>query len=110
MRAVSNFAPQIGGYREIATLNITLCPPDEAIVRKTEGALPSFVETIVGRRGGLRSILTEVEAVAPTNATVLISVSWVVAGAAARLGLKRTTLFYKMKRLGITPPADHWQD
>ena len=31
-------------------------------------------------------------------------------GAAARLGLKRTTLFYKMKRLGITPPADHSQD
>ena len=27
-------------------------------------------------------------------------------GAAARLGLKRTTLFYKMKRLGITPAAD----
>src|SRR5882672_5197257 len=31
-------------------------------------------------------------------------------GAAARLGLKRTTLFYKMKRLGIRPPTDHWQD
>src|SRR6202140_161347 len=31
-------------------------------------------------------------------------------GAAARLGLKRTTLFYKMKRLGIAPPTDHWQD
>jgi formate hydrogenlyase transcriptional activator len=31
-------------------------------------------------------------------------------GAAARLGLKRTTLFYKMKRLGITAPADHWED
>src|SRR5882724_4475956 len=78
MSAVSNFASQIGGYREIATLNTTLCPPDEAIVRKTdvrktERAQPSFVETIVGRRGGLRSILTEVEAVAPTNATVLIS-------------------------------------
>ena len=27
-------------------------------------------------------------------------------GAAARLGLKRTTLFYKMKRLGITRPTD----
>ena len=27
-------------------------------------------------------------------------------GAAARLGLKRTTLFHKMKRLGITRPAD----
>jgi formate hydrogenlyase transcriptional activator len=31
-------------------------------------------------------------------------------GAAARLGIKRTTLFYKMKRLGITPPADNAQD
>jgi formate hydrogenlyase transcriptional activator len=31
-------------------------------------------------------------------------------GAAARLGLKRTTLFYKMKRLGIAPPADHSHD
>jgi formate hydrogenlyase transcriptional activator len=30
-------------------------------------------------------------------------------GAAARLGLKRTTLFYKMKRLGIAPPADQSQ-
>ena len=73
MSAVSNFASQIGGYREIATPNTTLCPPDGAIVRKTERAQASFVETIVGRRGGLRSILTEVEAVAPTNATVLIS-------------------------------------
>ena len=31
-------------------------------------------------------------------------------GAAARLGLNRTTLFHKMKRLGIARPADHWQD
>ena len=31
-------------------------------------------------------------------------------GAAARLGLKRTTLFYKMKRLGIAPPVDHSAD
>jgi formate hydrogenlyase transcriptional activator len=31
-------------------------------------------------------------------------------GAAARLGLKRTTLFYKMKRLGVAPPADHLED
>jgi formate hydrogenlyase transcriptional activator len=31
-------------------------------------------------------------------------------GAAARLGLKRTTLLYKMKCLGIARPADHWQD
>ena len=32
-----------------------------------------FVETIVGRRGGLRGILSLVEAVAPTNTTVLIA-------------------------------------
>jgi formate hydrogenlyase transcriptional activator len=31
-------------------------------------------------------------------------------GAAARLGLKRTTLFYKMRRLGISPPVDNLQD
>ncbi len=31
-------------------------------------------------------------------------------GAAARLGLNRTTLFHKMKRLGIARPTDHWQD
>jgi formate hydrogenlyase transcriptional activator len=31
-------------------------------------------------------------------------------GAAAKLGLKRTTLFYKMKRLGISAPADHLQE
>jgi formate hydrogenlyase transcriptional activator len=31
-------------------------------------------------------------------------------GAAARLGLNRTTLFYKMKRLGIVRPADDLQD
>jgi formate hydrogenlyase transcriptional activator len=31
-------------------------------------------------------------------------------GAAARLGLKRTTLFYKMRRLGIAPPPEHSQD
>ena len=31
-------------------------------------------------------------------------------GAAGRLGLKRSTLFYKMKRLGIARPTDPWQD
>lgn len=33
----------------------------------------SFLETIVGRRGGLRKTLSQVAAVAPTNATVLLS-------------------------------------
>src|SRR5271155_5437357 len=34
---------------------------------------PPFVETMVGRHGGLREILSLVEAVAPTNTTVLIA-------------------------------------
>jgi formate hydrogenlyase transcriptional activator len=46
---------------------------DEPMVRKTERAEASFVETIVGRCAGLRSILSEVEVVAPTDATVLIT-------------------------------------
>jgi formate hydrogenlyase transcriptional activator len=31
-------------------------------------------------------------------------------GAAARLGINRTTLFHRMKRFGIARPAAHWQD
>jgi formate hydrogenlyase transcriptional activator len=73
MSAVSHFVTHIDGYREIAKMSTTLYRPYEPIVRKSERAQSSFVETIVGRRGGLRSILSQVEAVAPTNATVLIS-------------------------------------
>jgi formate hydrogenlyase transcriptional activator len=73
MSAVSNFVTRIDGYREIATMSATLYRPYESIGRKGERAQSSFLETIVGRRGGLRSILSQVEAVAPTNATVLIS-------------------------------------
>jgi formate hydrogenlyase transcriptional activator len=39
--------------------------------------------------------------------------NWVIGGprgAAARLGLKRTTLICKMKRLGVKPPSDPEQD
>src|SRR5260370_498426 len=73
MSAVSHFDTHIDGYREIATMSATLYRPYEPIGRKAERAPSSFLETIVGRRGGLRFILSQVEAVAPTNATVLIS-------------------------------------
>ncbi len=73
MSAASNFVTHFGGYGEIAITNTTLCPPDEAILRKPQRVQSSFVEKIVGRCGGLRAILADVEAVAPTNATVLIS-------------------------------------
>src|SRR6266576_4270904 len=45
----------------------------ERTAHKPEREESSFLDTIVGRRGSLRSILSQVEAVAPTNATVLIS-------------------------------------
>src|SRR5246500_4155585 len=64
---------QIHENRGNATMSRTLYRPDETIVRRRERGEASFLETIVGRRGGLRYILTEVEAVAPTNATVLIT-------------------------------------
>ena len=54
-------------------MSTTIFSLDEHVVRKRERSEPSFVDTIVGRRGGLRSILAQVEAVAPTNATILIT-------------------------------------
>jgi formate hydrogenlyase transcriptional activator len=60
-------------HRGNAIMNTAIYTPPEPIARKSETTQPSFLETIVGRHGGLRSILAEVEAVAPTNATVLIT-------------------------------------
>jgi formate hydrogenlyase transcriptional activator len=73
MSSMPNSIPRVDRYRGNATMRTTLYRPDEPMVRKLERAQPSFVETIVGRRGGLRLILSQVEAVAPTNATVLIT-------------------------------------
>jgi formate hydrogenlyase transcriptional activator len=72
MSAAPIFVSQIDRYRENTNMN-TLHSSDAPSVRKPERGQLSFLETIVGRRGGLRSILSQVEAVAPTNATVMIS-------------------------------------
>jgi formate hydrogenlyase transcriptional activator len=64
---------KVDEYRGNAIMSTSIFTPDEPMVRRSERAPSSFLETIVGRRGGLRSILYEVEAVAPTNATVLIT-------------------------------------
>jgi len=60
-------------YPESASTNTPLYRADHRIARKLERAETSFLETIVGRRGSLRAILSQVEAVAGTNATVLIT-------------------------------------
>src|ERR1700740_25473 len=64
---------QADEYRGNAIMGTTIYSPDESVARKRERSEPSFLDRIVGRRGGLRSILSQVEAVAPTNATVLIT-------------------------------------
>jgi formate hydrogenlyase transcriptional activator len=64
---------QVEGYRENTTMSGLLYSPDERIVRNSQRTQSSYVDSIVGRRGGLRAILSQVEAVAPTNATVLIT-------------------------------------
>jgi formate hydrogenlyase transcriptional activator len=73
MISIADSIAEVDGYRGNATMTGTLYSPDEPILRKPERAQPSFLETIVGRRGGLRAILSEVVAVAPTNVTVLIT-------------------------------------
>ena len=54
-------------------MNVTAYQTDRQTQRKSERAESSFLDTIVGRRGALRSILEQVEAVAGTNTTVLIT-------------------------------------
>jgi formate hydrogenlyase transcriptional activator len=74
MSSAPNSVTQVDRYRENMTMTTPLySSADENPARKPERAQTSFLETIVGRRGGLRAILAQVEAVAPTNATVLIS-------------------------------------
>jgi len=68
MSSAPNFVTQVN-----RNMTMTTTPPDQPYVRKPRRAQPSFLETIVGRRGSLRSILNQVEAVAGTNTTVLIT-------------------------------------
>ncbi len=73
MSTASNSVMQASPYPESASINAALYPADERAARKPERAESSFLDTIVGRRGSLRHILSQVEAVAYTNTTVLIT-------------------------------------
>src|SRR5712664_656435 len=73
MSTPSNSVMQASPYPESASINAALYPADERAARKPERAESSFLDTIVGRRGSLRHILSQVEAVAYTNTTVLIT-------------------------------------
>ena len=73
MSTASNSVMQATRYPESAPLNAVLSRADDRIARNAERTESSFLDTIVGRRGSLRSILSQVEAVAGTNTTVLIT-------------------------------------
>src|SRR5215468_443328 len=73
MSTASNLIIQYSRHPESAPINTALRLGDGRLARKRERAQASFLDTIVGRRGSLRSILSHVDAVAGTNTTVLIT-------------------------------------
>ena len=73
MSTASNSVMELTRYPESASTNTSRYRADQRIARTPESAETSFLETIVGRRGSLRAILSQVEAVAGTNTTVLIT-------------------------------------
>src|ERR1700726_3680982 len=72
MSTVSDAVMELTRYPQSSPINAPYLA-DERTARKSERTESSFLDEIVGRRGSLRSILSQVEAVAPTNATVLLS-------------------------------------
>jgi formate hydrogenlyase transcriptional activator len=60
-------------YSESSSMNAALYRADQRTAGKPERRESSFLDTIVGRRGSLRPILNQLEAVAGTNTTVLIT-------------------------------------
>jgi transcriptional regulator with GAF, ATPase, and Fis domain len=95
-----------GNVRELQNLI------QRAVIRSDDGVLPNPLPTS-------ENIALTVSPVSPAQGTfrdsqrglilqTLKAANWVIGGpdgAAARLGLKRTTLFAKMKKLGISRPA-----
>src|SRR6202140_5335613 len=72
MSTVSDAVMELTRYPQSSPINAPYLA-DERTARKCEYSQTSFLETIVGRRSGLRATLSQVEAVAPTNTTVLIT-------------------------------------
>ena len=73
MGTASSSVMQRSAYTESAPIGAALYGEGKPTSRKPDSAETSFLDTIVGRRGSLRTILSQVEAVAGTNTTVLIS-------------------------------------
>src|SRR5215470_14593838 len=72
MSAAAASFTQFSGYQAVPPTNGAFSVADES-ADEPGPARATFLDTIVGRHGGLRAVLSQVEIVAPTNATVLIS-------------------------------------
>jgi formate hydrogenlyase transcriptional activator len=89
-------------------MSTTLYRPNEPILREPERTRPSFLQTIVGCHGGLRSVLAQVDAVAPTTATVLITGETgtgkeIIARAIHELSPRRSRSLVKVNCAAIPP-------
>jgi formate hydrogenlyase transcriptional activator len=73
MSAAPSFISHVDEYRAVPPMNGAFPIADKSLSHEPRQAQSSFLDTIVGRHGGLRAVLSQVEIVAPTNATVLIS-------------------------------------
>lgn len=73
MSAATSFISRFDENQAVPTTNGVFPIVDKSLRHEPLQAQPSFLDTIVGRHGGLRAVLSQVATVAPTNATVLIS-------------------------------------
>ena len=70
--AAAGFTP-FSEYQEVPPMNGAFPLSDTSLADEPDQAATSFLDTIVGRHGGLRPVLEEVALVAPTDATVLLT-------------------------------------
>lgn len=73
MGAVSSFISQFEEHLAVPATNGLFALSDKPVMCESGQGQASFLDTIVGRHSGLRAVLSQVDIVAPTNATVLIS-------------------------------------
>lgn len=73
MSAAPSFISHFDENRAVPAMNGTFPISDKSLSHAPRQAQSSFLDTIVGRHGGLRAVLSQLAIVAPTDATVLIS-------------------------------------
>jgi transcriptional regulator with GAF, ATPase, and Fis domain len=92
-----------GNIRELQNLI------ERALILSEDGVLPNPLLTAETQRIGVSAAPTTLlDSERTLILRTLVAVGWVIGGrdgAAARLGLKRTTLIYKMQRHGISRPS-----